>query len=412
MSLTIERVGAQGDGLARGPSGKLLFVPLTLAGEQVTAIPEGDRALVTDWQVTSADRIDPICPHYAACGGCSLQHWQAEPYLDWKAQLVREALSREGLETDIRPAFASRPGTRRRIGLHVRATKAGVEVGFKARRSWSLVPIESCSVADPRLVERLDLFRRLGACLLEHPKSAPILHVTLTETGLDVEISGVERKSGGLSADARMRLAEIAAEADLARISLAGEILYQARSAMVRFGRTPVALPTGAFLQACPEAEAFMAETMMQALSGVSRAADLFCGAGTFTFRLAEKATVLAADSAEGAVSALKSAIGLTPGLKTIRAEARDLFRRPVIAEEMKGIEAIVFDPPRAGAEAQTPEIARSSASVVVGISCNPATFARDARTLTDAGFRLETVTPADQFVWSAHVEMVGVFRR
>ncbi|HYE43152.1 MAG TPA: RNA methyltransferase, partial [Caulobacteraceae bacterium] len=235
---------------------------------------------------------------------------------------------------------------------------------------------------------------------------------TSTLSGLDIDVTGVERKSGGLSADQRMRIAETAAEADFARVTLAGEMLYGARQPVVRFGRATVGLPPGSFLQAVEAAETEMARLAAEAVSGAHRVADLFCGAGAFTFRLAEVAPVLAADSAAPAVQALKAAIAGAPGLKTISAEARDLFRRPYSATELKGVDAVVFDPPRAGAADQTPSIAASGASVIVGISCNPATFARDARTLTDAGFQLEKVTPIDQFLWSAHVELVGVFRR
>jgi 23S rRNA (uracil1939-C5)-methyltransferase len=222
----------------------------------------------------------------------------------------------------------------------------------------------------------------------------------------------VEQKSGGLSADARLRAAESAAAADFARVTMAGEPIYQARQPVVRFGRVAVALPAGGFLQAVAEAEAAMAAATVEAVQGARRVADLFCGAGAFTFRLAEVAPVLAADAAEGAVAALRSAVGATPGLKPIVAEARDLFRRPYSAADLKGVDAVVFDPPRAGAAAQVPEIAASGASVVVGVSCNPATFARDARVLVDGGFWLEAVTPVDQFLWSPHIELVGVFRR
>jgi 23S rRNA (uracil1939-C5)-methyltransferase len=236
--------------------------------------------------------------------------------------------------------------------------------------------------------------------------------VTLTSTGLDIDISGVERKSGGLSADARMRMAEIAAEADLARVTLDGEIAYLARQPTVRLGAATVALPAGGFLQAVPEAESAMAAMTIEAAAGAERIADLFCGVGTFTFRLAEVAPVLAADGHAPAVRALQAAVSTAPGLHGITAEARDLTRRPVLAEEMRKIDTVVFDPPRAGAAEQAAEIARSGVARAIGVSCNPATFARDARTLIDAGFRLDRVKPVDQFLWSPHVELVGVFSR
>jgi 23S rRNA (uracil1939-C5)-methyltransferase len=274
------------------------------------------------------------------------------------------------------------------------------------------VDIEVCPIAEPRLQAALPALRRLAAPFLEHPKSAPTLHVTLTETGLDVDVTGVERRSGGLSADRRLMAAQIATEADFARVTLAGEILYQARQPLVRFGPAVAALPPGGFLQAVAAAEAAMAETALAAMQGAGRVADLFCGLGTFTFRLASLAPVLAADADGRAITALKSAAGSAPGLKTITAETRDLFRRPVLAQELKRVDAVLFDPPRAGAAEQARQIALSDASIAIGVSCDAGTFARDARILTDAGFRLEQAQLIDQFLWSPHVELVGVFRR
>jgi 23S rRNA (uracil1939-C5)-methyltransferase len=236
--------------------------------------------------------------------------------------------------------------------------------------------------------------------------------VTWTETGLDVDVTGVERRSGGLSADARMRAARVAQLGDVARVTLAGELIYQARAPMVRVGPAMVALPAGGFLQASAQAEAAMGAAVVQAVAGASRVADLFCGVGTFSFRLAEVASVMAADASAPAIAALRQAIGTAPGLKAIEAEARDLTRRPLLAIEMKRLDAVVFDPPRAGALEQAREIGASKVATAVGVSCNPASFARDARTLADAGFTLVSVQPIDQFLWSPHVELVGVFRR
>lgn len=406
--LEIERIGAQGDGLAAGP----IFVPLTLPGERVLARVEGDRGELVELLQASPERITPVSPHYGDCGGCSLQHWAHGPYLAWKAEQVRLALGRERIETEILDPFAAAPGTRRRLALHARKTKGGVQIGFKARRSWRLVAVEVCPIADPRLVAAFPALRRLAAPFLEHPKSAPTLHVTWTATGLDVDVTGVERRSGGLSADARMEAAEAASAGDMARVTMSGEIVYQARQPMVRLGPAVVALPAGAFLQAVPQAEKAMADFAIEGVAGAARIADLYCGVGTFTFRLAEIAPVLAVDSAAPAVAALKAAQGTAAGLKPITAEARDLVRRPVLSAELAKIDAVVLDPPRAGAAEQAGEIARSTTPRVAYVSCNPATFARDARTLVDAGFRLERVLPVDQFLWSPHIELVGIFSR
>ncbi|MES2035557.1 MAG: RNA methyltransferase [Pseudomonadota bacterium] len=412
VDIEVTRVGAQGDGLALDPEGRPLFVPLTLPDERVRASATGERAELLEVLTASPDRVTPPCPHFGVCGGCALQHWADAPYLAWKAEQVRLALSRERIETEILAPFASPPGSRRRLALHARRVGREVQLGFKERRSWSLVNIEVCPITDARLVAALPALRLLAAPFLEHPKSAPTLHVTWTPTGLDVDVTGVERKSGGLSADARMRAAEAASAGDMARVTLAGEAVYQIRQPAVKLGPAIVALPAGAFLQATPQAEAAMAAFAVEAVQGAHRIADLFCGVGTFTFRLAAVAPVLAADASAPAIAALRAAMATAPGIKPITAEARDLARRPVLTNELAKIDAVVFDPPRAGALEQVAEIARSKVARVVGISCNPQTFARDARVLIDAGFTLERVRPIDQFLWSPHVELVGVFSR
>lgn len=409
VELFVHAVGGEGDGVAAGP----VFTPFTLPGERVLAQGSGERRELIQVLEASPERVEPPCPHFFACGGCALQHWAHGPYLAWKAERLTATLARQHIETEILPPFAARPETRRRVALHARkGSREAARLGYKARRSWDLVDIAVCPISAPAIQTAIPALKRLAAPLFEHPKSAPTLHVTLTDTGLDIDITGVEAKSGGLSGDARMQLAERAAEADFARVTLAGEAAYLARSPQVRLGPATVALPPGAFLQATREAEAAMSAFVAEAAAGARRIADLYCGVGTFTFRLAEIAPVHAADFAPEAVAALTAALASAPGLKGVTAEARDLVRRPVLAQELKGTDVAVFDPPRAGAAEQAGELARSGLSRVIGVSCNPATFARDARLLIDAGFRLERVLPVDQFLWSPHVELVGVFSR
>ncbi|MBA4806197.1 class I SAM-dependent RNA methyltransferase [Brevundimonas sp.] len=413
QTFTISRVGGQGDGIVETPEGPI-FAGLTLPGETVRGEVSDGRLEQVEIVAASPDRIAPVSPQYGDCGGCSLQHWADGPYLEWKREQVRLALSRERIETEIEPTVATPAGTRRRVALHARRTEDGrVVLGFKARRSWRLVEVRQCPVADPRIVAAIPALAEVAAAFLEHPKSAPTLHVTWTLTGLDVDVTGVERRSGGgLSADAQMQAIAAAHRADLARLSLAGDALVMARQPKVGFGPAIVSLPAGGFLQAVPQAEAAMVERAVAAVKGGKKIADLFCGAGTFTFPLATVAPVIAADASKAGIEALKAGVGSAKGMKAITAEARDLFRRPLTPYDLKGCDAIVFDPPRAGAIDQTAQIAGTKAGVVVGVSCNPQTFARDARVLIDAGFRLERVTPVDQFLWSAHVELVGIFRR
>ncbi len=409
VDVVIETVGGEGDGMAPGP----IFAPFTLPGERVRVAGSGERRDLLEVMEPSAERIEPVCPHFGTCGGCALQHWAHEPYLAWKVERLAVTLLRQQIETDILPPFASGPATRRRVALHARrGSREAARLGYKARKSWDLVDIAVCPISDPAIQAAIPALKRLAASLFEHPASAPTLHVTLTVAGLDVDITGVERKSGGLSADGRVQLAERAAQAGFARVTIDGEAAYLARQPRVRLGPASVDLPAGAFLQATVEAQAAMSDFVGEQAAGAHRIADLFCGVGTFTFRLAEIAQTYAADSAPDSIRALMSALAGAPGLKGITAEARDLVRRPMLAEEMKKTDLVVFDPPRAGAVEQTAEIARSTVGRVIGVSCNPATFARDARVLIDAGFSLDRVLPVDQFLWSPHIELVGVFSR
>ena len=392
--LTIARVGHQGDGIAETPTGAV-FVPGALPGEVVRAVVRDGRAEDIEIIEASADRAPIQSETYAECGVAPLQHWASAPYLAWKRDLVVETLAREGIETEVEATVATPPGVQ----------------GFKARRSWRVVELTECPLSDPRINAALPSLAAVAAPFLGGAKSAPTLHVTVTDSGLDVDITGVERS--GRSADVAQQGVRAARTADIARLSMDGETLVMMRQPTVRFGRATVPLPPASFMQASPVAEAAMVERAVAAVRGAKRIADLFCGAGTFTFPLAEVAPVLAADSSAGSIAGLKAGAGTAQGLKGIDAQARDLFRRPLSPHDLKGIEAIVFDPPRAGALEQTQQFAGTkSVSVVVGVSCNPTTFARDARVLIDAGFVLERVTPIDQFLWSTHVELVGVFRR
>ncbi|MFY7854476.1 MAG: class I SAM-dependent RNA methyltransferase, partial [Brevundimonas sp.] len=295
--LTITRVAGQGDGVAETPAGPV-FVPLTLPGEVVRGEVRDGRLESVEVLEPSSDRVPPLSPHYGDCGGCSLQHWAKGPYLAWKRDQVVTALTRERIETEVEATVAVPAGTRRRLALHARRLSDGrVVLGFKARKSWRLVEVSECPVADPRLVRAFPALANVAAAFLEHPKSAPTLHVTWTLDGLDVDVTGVERRSGGLSADRRTQAVRTAAEADLARLSLAGETLVMARQPRVVFGPATVPLPAGGFLQAVPEAEAAMVSRAVEAVRGAKKVADLFCGAGTFTFPLATVASVVAADA-------------------------------------------------------------------------------------------------------------------
>ena len=412
MDVLIERIGSHGDGVATAPSGVVVFVPLTLPAERARVAVVSDRGRLLSVAAASPDRIEAPCSYFGLCGGCALQHWRSEPYLKWKTDQVVLALARERIEAPVAVPFIAGPGERRRVSLHARRGSGRTVLGFKSRRSWSVVDIDACEVADRRIVAAIPQLRRLAAPFLEHPKSAPILHVTITETGLAVDVSGVEAKGGGLSADARAQVAQVAQTSDLARVTLAGEMIYLARPPLVRFGGAVIVLPPGGFLQAVARAESAMAQVAAEALEGMEKVVDLFCGSGAFALRLGRRASVLALDASAEAIGALHGGRASTGDLKSVDAIVRDLFRRPLLASEMKGFKGVVIDPPRAGAYHQALELARSSVETVVSVSCNPTTFARDASVLIGGGFRLEQVTPVDQFLWSPHMEVVGVFRR
>ncbi|HEY2049672.1 MAG TPA: RNA methyltransferase [Caulobacteraceae bacterium] len=406
-------MGAQGDGIGEADvRGGLreVMVPLALAGERIVARVAGDRGDLTEVLEPSPERVTPPCPHFGACGGCALQHWATAPYLAWKLERVRQALGWVHLEAPIDLAYAAPPGARRRVALHARRVGSKVRVGFKGRRSWDLAPIETCVIARPALVAALPALARLAEPFLASPKSAPTLHVTETETGLDIDITGVERP--GPSADALAQAAQVASEAGFARVTMAGDPVCQVRRPVVKLGPAVVSLPAGGFLQATAGAETAMAEILVKAADGSRTVADLYCGAGSFTFRLAAKAQVVAADASAPAVAALNAAIASAPGLKAIDARTQDLERRPMLASELDRMDLVVFDPPRSGAAVQAAELARSRAPRVAAVSCNPGTFARDARILADGGFRLEHVHVVDQFLWSAHIELVALFSR
>ncbi|HLL28008.1 MAG TPA: class I SAM-dependent RNA methyltransferase [Xanthobacteraceae bacterium] len=401
--LAIERVGHQGDGVA-ALGGEKVYIPNTLPGETILAALEKHRGVCAKILVPSPDRIAPICPYFGVCGGCALQHWKEESYRAWKRDLVVAALAHEGIEAPVGDLVDAHGKGRRRAVLHARRTREGVVAGFTARRSHAIVAIDHCPVLEPALARIFDIGRRLAAEAGAKPLD---LQFTATEGGLDVDLRG----SGPLGPAAQAALARIAAEERLARLTRHGEIIAQLAEPSIDIGRARVVLPPGGFLQATEAGENALASIVCAASEQASKVADLFCGIGTFSLRLAEKARVLAIDDDGTAIHALARA-AKAPGLKPIEAAARDLFRRPLTAAELKHFDAVVLDPPRQGAEAQARALAQGAVPRIIYVSCNPASFARDARILSDGGYRLASLTPVDQFRYSPHAELVGVFDR
>lgn len=402
----IQRVGHRGDGIADTPSGPL-YVPYTLPGETVTVTREEDRARLVEIVAPSSERVTPVCTHFGTCGGCLLQHWAHDRYLDWKHGQVAAALAARGLVAEVAPVKGTRRKGRRRAMLAAVATRAGVVLGYHARFSRDVVQIDHCPVLACELDVALPALRDLLAPHLE-PGVRLKITVTASRAGLDLVIDGMSapRRPGALAA-----LAAAAAKAGVARLAWDGETLLQLASPAQEFDGACVVPPPGAFLQASAFAEDLLAGLVLDGVGKARHVADLFAGCGTFTLRLARKARVSAFESDRAALAALAQA-ARGPGLKQVTATVRDLFREPLSGPELKGFDVVVLDPPFAGAKAQAETLAASPVPRIVMVSCNPATFARDARTLVDGGYRLKSVVPVDQFVFSPHIEVVGKFER
>ena len=406
--LAISRIAHRGDGVADTADGPV-FVSYTLPGEvvEVKRFPgPADRRHLLRVESASPERVAPICPHFGVWGGCQTQHWDFARYRDWKRGLVVEALRQARLDAPVGELIDAHGDGRRRAVFHARRSAHNVlEVGFAAYRAHHIVSIDRCPVLAPSLADAIPAAWALAEALgADKPLD---IQVTATDGGLDIDVRG----SGPLKPRQVTELARLADKHGLARVARHGELIAQRAAPTVRMGKASVVLPPGAFLQATAEGETVLARLVMEHLGNARAVCDLFCGVGPFALRLAERARVTAADSNAAAIAALRQA-AKTPGLKPIEAETRDLFRRPFAPDELKSFAAVVFDPPRRGAEAQARQFAASIIPLVIAVSCNAATLARDARVLVDGGYRLTAVTPVDQFRYSAHVEIVARFER
>ena len=401
--VTIDRLGHQGDGLVSGAQER--FVPFTLPGEVVTLDADGALASL---HTPSPERVEPVCAHFGTCGGCAVQHASDRFVAAWKVNIVRRALAARGIEMQAGGIATSPPGTRRRAVFGGRRSrKGGVTIGFHARATNTLIDITECPVTDPRILAArpaLEALTGLGAS-----RTAAIrLSVTLSAAGLDVAVD----EASPLDRKLEPKLAAIASEHGLARLSWNGEIVVTPSQPVQRMGRAQVVPPPGAFLQATPHGQAALTATVRQAVGRANRVVDLFAGCGTFTLPLSESAEVHAVENDAPMLEALQTAWRRVGGLSRVTVEARDLFRRPLLPLELKGFEAAVIDPPRAGAAAQVAQLASSDVPVIAFVSCNPVTFARDAQVLVEAGFQMGPVRVVDQFRWSPHVELATTFTR
>jgi len=418
VEVEIEEIGARGDGVAR-LGGELVFVPFTVPGDKVVARIEGRRgeglaASLIDVLVEGAGRAQPGCPHFKSCGGCALQHVDDAAYEAWKRNLLVTQLGRAGLQVPVGPLVRVPAGSRRRAAFaFARRRKGEVALGFNARATHSVIDIEACLLLEPQLAAALPALRRMLIDIVAEGEEGDVV-VTLTESGLDVLVEADAR----LDLFDRERLAAFADSHDLARLTWrrpgAGfmDPIARRRPAVVRFAGIAVEPPPGGFLQPTKGGELAIAEAVLAGIGPADQVADLYSGCGSFTFPLATQGRALyAAEGEEAPIRALEAAANATPGLR-VSAEVRDLARRPLLTHELKKFQAVVFDPPRAGASAQAEILAESGPKSVVAVSCNPATLARDLRILVDGGYTVESVTPIDQFPYSAHLEAVAVLRR
>jgi 23S rRNA (uracil1939-C5)-methyltransferase len=406
--LVIDHVGHRGDGIAFA-GGQTVFVPYTLDGETVDAEPVADhpdRRLLSRIEHPSAVRIAPFCRYFGACGGCAIQHWQPAAYRAWKRGIVLETLVHAGIECAVDELVDAHGAGRRRITVHARRDADGeLRIGFAAASSHAIVAIDHCPILDPALRGALDAARALAEVL--KPTTKPLdIQITATEGGLDVDVRG----SGPLPSAVIATLSRVAEQHRLARLTRHGELVLMRTPPAIAIGTARVTLPPGSFLQATGAGEDALAALVAAHCQRAKHVADLFCGVGPFALRLAAKSRISAFDSDAGAVTALQKAATATSGLKPVKAETRDLFRRPLMPQELRDYDTVVFDPPRQGAQAQVTQLAASKIPVVVAVSCNVATFARDARILIDGGYGIEGVTPVDQFRHTPHVELVARF--
>ncbi len=409
VGLPIEAMGAQGQGVAV-IGGRKVYIPFTLPGETIRARIVGTKGEAIAIDNPSPDRITPICSHFGICGGCALQHWREAAYAEWKVSLVKSALAREGLDAPIESLRSYAIASRRRATFTAYKEGSEVRLGFNAARSHDLVDLAECPILLPQIASALPHLRVALAETLPNRDDAKI-HISAAENGLDCNIEGPKLKARSVA-----RLTQILPAAGIVRASWNGDIIFLASAPFVFAGGVKVMLPQGAFLQAVEACErdmaAFVGEALAEAKVTKGPVCDLFAGLGAFTFPCARQAPVTAFEDNASAIAALTDAAKGASGIKPVKAIRRDLFRNPVGPIELNAFSAAIADPPREGAEAQSRALAASKIGLAVMLSCNPATFARDAAILAAGGFVLSRLAVFDQFRFSPHVEIAASFTR
>lgn len=412
----ITSLGAQGDGVGEH-DGTPVFVPGAVPGDLVSAeLGEAKRngiyATLAHVLEPSSARAEPVCSVFGKCGGCQLQYLSDDIYTKWLKERAAMALAHHGFSANlVADPIVTPAKSRRRIALKALKMGKGLVLGFAKKQTHQIIDIKDCPVTRSELTDLIKPLRALFGDILPNRMQAE-LHLTVTGTGVDMLVDAAME----IDLAAREKLVEFANAHDIAAIHWRDQGFLDPviirRTPMMDLSGVRAPLSPAAFIQASEEGEKALVAEVVAACKGAKRVADLFCGMGTFSFPLAKSHQVLAVEGAKQALDALQAGANQATDLKQIVAKHRDLFRRPLTAKELAGFDAVVFDPPRAGAKEQAQELAQSSVSTIVGVSCNPNTFSRDARFLADGGYVLQRVVPVDQFLWSPHLELVGVFSK
>jgi 23S rRNA (uracil1939-C5)-methyltransferase len=418
----IDRVGSEGDGIARLPDGTPLYLSFTLPGETVTARAsqsrgDGWHAVAEAISQASEARVEPPCRHFGRCGGCVLQHWRDGDYRAWKSGLLSHALRQAGfLAPDPLDYVPGQPGERRRVDFAVRRVAGRIVLGLHKQRSSEVIDLTECLVLHPRLMGLMEPLRALLLRLRGIRREASVV-INLLESGPDMLL----RTDAALTLEDRMALTGFAAAHGLPRVSQVlgndvPETIALLRPPTTALSGVAVRPPPGAFLQATAEGERAIIDAVLRGMpakrTSRTRVAELYAGCGTLTFALANVVRVAAFEGDMATHVALTQAINQGAMAGRVEALRRDLARQPLSAKELAAFAAVVLDPPHGGASAQIAQIAAAGVPTVVYVSCNPATLSQDARVLHGSGYTLAAVTAIDQFLWSARLESVSVFRR
>ena len=406
MSYQIKQISIQGDGITEGPDGPL-YIPFALTGETVDGDIVGNRIPKPKIVEPSGDRVKAPCPHFKTCGGCSMQHASDAFLADWKTDVVRNALAAHDLKANFRPIITSPAQSRRRATFAAQRTKKGVLIGFHGRASDTVAAIPSCKLLHPDILATmpaLEALTKIGASR----KAGISISVTQSAAGADVSVSDAKEADGPMMVE----LGALVEQFKLSRLSWNGEMVAMRAAPVQAFDGISVSPPVGAFLQATEAGQIALTTTVLDAMSNAKHVIDLFSGCGTFSLPMAKHAQVLAVEGDAPLLEALDAAWRNGEGLKTVETHKRDLFRNPMLKEDLKKFDAAIIDPPRAGAKAQCEALCEADIPRIVFVSCNPVTFARDAKTLANAGYNIDWVQVIDQFRWSAHVELVALFTK